>query len=151
MSTKYKYDLYLAGAMHGRLGKDVLNERANAKALCKKLGLTYYDPAEDEMIRPNIVIDKKPNLKRMKHYVRKDDFNLDHCHYLVVLTGDISSSGTAWEMGRMFYRNKRPIIIIAPRMYDKEFVNFTTIKVSKISATQKQALQWVKRRIKCPS
>jgi len=143
-----KYDCYLAGAMHKRLGRDVLAERENAKVICKQLGLKYYDPAEDELIKPHLVIDAKPDMRRMKWYVAKDFKNLDKCKSVVVLTGDSSSSGTAWEMARMYFKHKRPIILVAPRMYDRQLTNFTTILATKICATQKQALAYLKRRLK---
>jgi nucleoside 2-deoxyribosyltransferase len=146
--SRLTYDVYLAGAMHKRLGRDVLAERENAKTICKQLGLRYYDPAEDELIKPHEIIDAKPTIKRMKWYVKKDFKNIDRCRTVVVLTGDHSSSGTMWEMARMYFIHKRPIILVAPRMYDRQFVNFTTILATKICATQKQALVYLKRRLK---
>jgi nucleoside 2-deoxyribosyltransferase len=146
--TNLKYDCYLAGAMHKRPGRDVLTERENAKTICKQLGLKYYDPAEDELIKPHLVIDAKPNIKRMKWYVSKDFKHLDSCRSIVVLTGDSSSSGTAWEMARMYFKHKRPIILIAPRMVDRQLTNFTTVLATKICATQKQAFIYLKRRLK---
>lgn len=145
---KLTFDVYLAGAMHGRLGKDVLQERENARNICKELGLKPYDPSEDEFVKAHQIIDVKPNLKCMKQFVEKDFKNLDRCKAIVVLTGDKSSAGTAWEMARMHYKHKRPIILVAPRMYDKMMVNFTTILATKICATQLQALKWLKRRLR---
>ena len=146
--NKLTYDVYLAGAMHKRLGRDVLTERENAKTICKQLGLRYYDPAEDELIKPHLVIDAKPNIKRMKWYVQKDFKNLDRCKAIVVLTGDSSSSGTAWEMARMYFKHRRPIILVAPRMFDHQLTNFTTILATKICATQLAAFRHLKRRLK---
>lgn len=145
---KLIYDAYLAGAMHGRLGRDVLTERENARNICKQLGLKPYDPSEDEFVKPHQIIDVKPNTKRMKRFVKKDFHNLDRCKAIVVLTGDRSSAGTAWEMARMHYKHRRPIVLVAPRMYDRCLVNFTTILATKICATQLQALRWLKRRLK---
>lgn len=143
-----KFDAYLAGSMHGRLGRDVLNEREQARAICKELGLKPYDPAEDEVIQPSQIIDAKPNPRRMRWYVKKDFKNLDKCKSIVMLTGDKSSSGSAWEMARMFFKWKRPIILVAPKMYDRRLVNFTTILATKICATQLQALKYVRRIVK---
>jgi hypothetical protein len=140
-----KYDCYLAGAMHKRLGRDVLTERENAKTICKQLGLRYYDPAEDELIKPHLVIDAKPNMRLMRWYVTKDFKHLDQCKAIVVLTGDSSSSGTAWEMARMYFKHKRPIILVAPRMADKLLTNFTTVLATKVCATQLSALKYLKR------
>jgi len=142
-----KYDCYLAGAMHKRLGRDVLAERENAKTICRQLGLKYYDPAEDELIKPHLVIDAKPDIRRMKWYVAKDFKNLDMCKAIVVLTGDSSSSGTAWEAARMYFVWKRPIVLVAPRMYDRQLTNFSTVLATKVCATQAQALRWVKRNV----
>ena len=142
------FDVYLAGAMHGRLGRDVLTERENARNICKDLGLKAYDPSEDENVRPHIVIDSKPDIRRMKWFVKKDFKNLDKCKAIVVLTGDRASAGTAWEMARMYFRHRRPIVLVAPRMYDRTLVNFSTILATKICATQLSALRWLKRRLK---
>jgi hypothetical protein len=141
-----KFDLYLAGAMHGRLGKEVLAERSAAKLVCRLQGITYYDPSEDESISPNKIIDLKPDIRKMKWFVTKDEYYVDRCRFLLVLTGDRSSSGTSWEMGRMFYRCKRPIVIVAPKMYRRLLTNFTTVKASKICDTVEEAVRWIKRR-----
>lgn len=145
---KFIYDCYLAGGMHGRLGRDVLTERENARNICKQLGLKPYDPAQDELIKPHLVIDAKPNIRVMKWYVKKDFKNLDKCKTIVVLTGDKSSAGTAWEMARMYFKWRRPIILVAPRMYDKQLVNFSTVLATKICATQLGAFRYLKRRLK---
>lgn len=146
---KLIYDVYLAGAMHCRLGKDVLAERASAKLICGQLGLTYYDPSEDESIDPLGTIDAKPNIKRMRRYVAKDFRNLDKCKSIVVLTGDKASAGSLWEMARMYFKHGRPLVLVAPRMYDHQLTNFTTVLATKICATQEQALRYIKRRIAC--
>lgn len=145
---KLRYDCYLAGAMHKRLGRDVLAERENAKVICRQLGLTYYDPAQDELIKPHLVIDAKPNIKIMRWYVQKDFKNLDKCRAIVVLTGDASSSGTAWEMARMYFKLKRPLILVAPRMFDRQLTNFTTVLATKICATQLSAFRYLKGRLR---
>jgi nucleoside 2-deoxyribosyltransferase len=148
MRKRLAYDTYLAGGMHGRLGRDVLNEREAARTICKELGLKPYDPALDEVIQPSQIIDAKPNLRRMRWFVDKDFKHLDRCASITVLTGDKSSSGTAWEMARMFFKWRRPIVLIAPKMYDKRLVNFTTILATKICATQLQALKWLAKHLK---
>lgn len=141
--TKLTYDVYIAGAMHGRTVGEVLDERASAKALCEVYGLTYYDPAADEgldQLSRSHVIDLTPDLERMEFYVQKDDSHVDLCRMMLVLTGDISTSGTAWEMGRMHYRNRRSIVIVAPKMFKRKLVNFTTVKADWIRPTQEEAI-----------
>lgn len=145
---KLAYDVYLAGAMHGRLGRDVLTERENARSICRQLGLRYYCPAEDEAVKPHAIIDKKPSLKRMKWYVKKDFKHLDQCRTILILTGDSSSAGTMWEATRMYFKWRRPIVLVAPRMFDRQLVNFTTVLATKICATQLSALRYIKGRLK---
>ena len=145
--TKPIFDVYLAGAMHKRLGRDVLAERENAKTICRQLNIKYYDPAEDELIKPHLVIDAKPDIRRMRWYVTKDFRNLDKCKTIVVLTGDNASSGSLWEAARMYFKWKRPIVLVAPRMYDKQLTNFSTVLATKICATQLQAFKWIRRNV----
>src|SRR4029077_2996417 len=118
--------------MHNRLGRDVLAEREGARSICKDLRLECYDPAADEVIHASRIIDASPNMRRMRHFVKKDFRHLDQCKAIVVLTGDKSSSGTAWEMARMYFKWRRPIVLVAPRMYDKRLANFTTVLATKI-------------------
>lgn len=148
MKPKLLYDAYVAGAMHGRLGKDVLAERETARNIGKQLGLKLYDPAEDELVKPHVIIDSKPNMKLMKWFVKKDFYNLDRCRAVVVLTGDRSSSGTAWEVARMYFKWGRPIILVAPKMYDKQLINFSSVLATKICATQLQAFKWLAKSLK---
>lgn len=146
------YDIYIGGAMHGRMGRAVLAERQAAHKWCEYYHLSYYDPAQDEDIHPDKIIDSRPNITCMQWYVDKDDAKLDQCRYLLVLTGDISSAGTGWEMGRMYYRNQCPIILVAPRMKSKELTNFTTIKATYITRTVDMAVKYIFddiRRVKC--
>jgi nucleoside 2-deoxyribosyltransferase len=147
----FKYDVYIAGAMHGRSVGEVLAERSRAKYFCKLNGLVYYDPSEDEHLdglSPDTTIDSKPNIQRMQWYVEKDERAIDKCAMLLVLTGDKSSSGTAWEMGRMHFLNKRPVVVIAPKMVAGKLTNFTTIKATKIFSTQEAAIKWIANEIK---
>jgi hypothetical protein len=142
--TKLKYDVYIAGSMHGRKVQDVLLERTLAKNFCKLYGLTYYCPASDEGLdkkQRDDIIDLVPNLNTMESYVKKDDDNLDKCRVLLVLTGDKSSSGTAWEMARMHYKNKRQIVLVANKMWYGKLVNFTTIKANYIRPTIESAIK----------
>lgn len=146
--SKMKWDVYLAGAMHGRLGIDVLREREIAARICRDIGLTYYDPAADEDVDPQEIIDAKPDLKQMAWYVRKDDRHIDQCRTLLLLTGDTASSGSLWECGRMIYRNHRPIVVVAPKMAAGQLANFTTIKATFLCSTYAEGLTWIRARIK---
>lgn len=141
-----RYDVYLAGAMHGRPVGEVLAERSRAKFFCDYYGVTYYDPAEDEGLQflpLSHIIDVKPDMERMEHYVKKDELNLSRCRALLVLTGDRASSGTLWEMGMAFWHLKIPIVAVAPKMSRGKLVNFTTVKADFIFATQEAAVEVV--------
>jgi len=141
-------DVYISLSMHGRIGKEVLDQAEYAKELLKKAGLTFYSPPDDENVNPHKIIDRRPSRKMMRGFVAKDDAAVDRCRVLLNLTGDKSSSGVAWEMGRMFYRNHRPIIVVAPRMYEGHLVNFTTIKAAKICVTTAQAIRYIRKELR---
>lgn len=139
---KLKFDLYLSLSMHGRLGRDVINQSEEAKKFCKMYGVTFYSPCDDEIIDPRKVIDTVPNRRRMRHFVQKDDSHIDVCRALLLLTGDKSSSGTLWESGRMHYMHRRHVILVAPKMYHGQLANFSTIKARKILPDIESAVKW---------
>ena len=141
-----KFGVYIAGSMHGRLGREIIEERDKAKLVCRLNNLTYYDPAEHERVMANKISNLKPDLPLMRRYVSKDDAALDRSKVLLVLTGDKSSAGTGWEMARMHYRNGRPIVLVAPKMYHRLLTNFTTVKAAKVCETVEQAIEWIKGR-----
>lgn len=141
-TRKVKFDLYLSFSMHGRLGRDVIEQADEAKKLCKIYGVTYYCPCDDEIIDPNKIIDTVPNMRRMQWFVTKDDTKIDVCRNLLLLTGDKSSSGTLWESGRMRYLNRRHIMLVAPKMYRKQLANFSTVKAKKIFDDVESAIRW---------
>ena len=141
-----KFDLYLSLGMHGRLGRDVIEQMEEAKKFCKMYNVTYYSPCDDEIIDPRHIIDAKPNRRRMRWFVQKDDANVDLCRNLLILTGDKSSSGTLWEAGRMHYFQRRHVLLVAPKMYHKQLANFSTIKARKIFADVESAIKWYSRK-----
>jgi nucleoside 2-deoxyribosyltransferase len=142
---KLLFDLYLSLGMHGRLGRDVIEQMEEAKKFCKMYNVSYYSPCDDELIDPDKIIDAKPNRRRMRHFVRKDDANIDLSGSLLLLTGDKSSSGTLWESGRMRYLNRRHVLLVAPKMYRSQLANFSTIKAIKIFGDVESAVKWVAR------
>lgn len=139
---RIQYDLYLSLSMHGRLGRDVIEQSEEAKKLCKMYGVTFYSPCDDEIINPRRIIDTVPNRRRMRHFVVKDDTKIDVCRNLLLLTGDKSSSGTLWESGRMRYLNRRHILLVAPKMYHGQLANFSTIKAHRIFPDTESAIKW---------
>jgi nucleoside 2-deoxyribosyltransferase len=145
MKKKLRFDVYLSLGMHGRLGRDVIEQIEEAKKLCKMYDVTYYAPTDDEVVNPNAIIDSKPNMRRMRWFVAKDDGYIDVCRGILVLTGDRSSSGTLWEAGRMYYRHRRPVFLVAPRMYHRQLANFSTVKAAKVFNDMEQAIRWISR------
>lgn len=138
-----KYDVYLSLGMHHRTVGEVLAQVNAAKRLCDFYDLTYYAPTDDEGLEGlplDHIIDGKPEIERMEWYVEKDDAKVDVSRSLLVLTGDVASSGTIWEQGRAFYYAHIPIFLVAPKMSRLELVNFTTIKADFICATQEEAI-----------
>jgi nucleoside 2-deoxyribosyltransferase len=140
---KLQFDLYLSLGMHGRLGRDVIEQVEEAKKYCKMYDVSYYSPCDDEIIKPNEIIDARPNLRRMRWFVEKDDGHVDVCRALLILTGDKSSSGTLWEAARMYYKNHRPVFLVAPKMYHHLLANFSTIKAHKIFSNTESAIKWL--------
>jgi nucleoside 2-deoxyribosyltransferase len=129
--------------MHGRLGRDVIEQVEEAKKFCKMYGASYYSPCDDEKIEPNKIIDDRPNLRRMRWFVEKDDSHVDRCWTLLILTGDKNSSGTLWEAGRMYYHNRRPVFLVAPKMYHGLLANFSTVKAARIFTDSESAIKWL--------
>ncbi len=144
---KKRFDIYIAGAMGGRTVGAVLSERKEAAMYCREFGLTFYDPAADENLDrcdPGALISTTYTLALMEKYVKKDDKNLDLCRYLVNLTGDSRSDGSSWEMGRAYYRNHTPIILVAPLRAEGQLMQFSNLKAMYIARTIKEAIRQVK-------
>jgi len=129
--------------MHTRPVGEVVAEREKARDYCDLYEVTYYDPSLDEgleRLAPEALIDAKPNIELMQHYIRKDEENLEKCRAILVLTGDRSSSGVGWELAKAYYDLNIPIFLVAPKMAKGELVNFTTIKADFICETQEEAV-----------
>jgi nucleoside 2-deoxyribosyltransferase len=148
MKRKLRFDTYLSLGMHGRLGREVIEQVEEAKKFCKMYNVTYYSPCDDEIIKPNVIIDSKPNMRRMRWFVDKDDRYIDICRSILILTGDKNSSGTIWEAGRMYYKNNRPVFLVAPKMYHRLLANFSTVKASKIFRDAESAVKWLSKNLK---
>jgi nucleoside 2-deoxyribosyltransferase len=142
---RLKFDCYLSLGMHSRLGREVIEQTEEAKKFCKIYGVTYYSPCDDEIIKPNAIIDAKPSMRRMRWFVDKDDAKIDVCRCVLILTGDKSSSGTLWEAGRMYYKHHRPVFLVAPRMYHKQLANFSTVKAARIFNDMESAIRWISK------
>lgn len=139
--------VYLSGKMGGLIVRDVLAMRAKAVELCKKLGLSWYDPAASEGLEaldPDGKIDLSIDYNTMVEYVRKDDGNLDSCTVVLVLTGDTCSDGTWWEMARAYYMLSIPIVLVAPKRATGELMGFSNVKTPYIFETLEGALVFIR-------
>lgn len=136
--------VYLAGKMAGRPGNEVLKERSVAKRLMDYYELGYYDPAANEDIRADgTPVDLSMPFDVMRNFVLKDEFAIDNCDALLVLTGDTPSDGTLWECGRAYYHRRIPVILVAPKRASGEMMGFSNIKASAIFATKQEAIHYI--------
>lgn len=142
-----QFDIYLAGAMGGRTVHDVWNERCIARICCEKLGLTYYDPAEDEGVYKwpkNQIISTEYSRAKMQKFVSKDLTNVSECRAVLNLTGDRLSDGTAWEMAYAAFYRHIPVYVVSPRRKSGELMGFTNILADKLFKDTYSALKYIK-------
>lgn len=133
---------YLAGKMGGRLGKDVLDERLRARQACTENGVEFIDPAENEDIQPDKVVDLRMDEKTMRGFVSKDEYAIRHCDGLLILTGDTPSEGTGLEYGLALSLHM-PVIVVSPKRVAGELMGFWNIKASAIFATVEEAAKFI--------
>lgn len=135
--------VYLAGSMSGRLGSEVLEERRVATQLLEDAGLEVSDPAANEGVDKDKAIDCKLSYLTMKSFVAKDEYAIRCSQVLLVLTGDKSSEGTAWEMGLAHFKLKIPVVLVAPKRVAGELMGFSNIKADAIFATVEEAVEFI--------
>lgn len=119
--------VYLAGKMGGRMGRDVLDERKRAVDACIQAGITPVDPARNENIDPDKLVDLRMDYVTMKNFVAKDEHAISHCDGLLVLTGDTPSEGTGLEFGLMISLH-RPVVLVSPKRCAGDLMGFWNIK-----------------------
>jgi len=135
--------VYLAGKMQGRSGLEVIEERARASNACRVYGVEYFDPAENEDVPTDgSLIDLKTDFVTMKNYVAKDFAAVTTCDVLLVLTGDIPSDGTLWEMGWAHSRNI-PVVLVAPKRCSGELMSFSSILADAMFPTVEEAVKFI--------
>lgn len=135
--------VYLAGKMGGRMGHDVLAERARAVAACKANYIEPIDPARNENIDPDKPVDLRMDYLTMKAFVAKDEFAIRNVDVLLVLTGDTPSEGTGWEMGLAHFELRIPIVMVSPKRAAGQLMGFSNIKVDAIFATVEEATEFI--------
>lgn len=135
--------VYLAGAMGGRMGRDVLAERARAHEACREAGLHFIDPADGENINPDQIVDLQMDYVTMKNFVAKDEFAISRCDALLVLTGDTPSEGTGLEFGLAVHALHIPVVLVAPKRCAGMLMGFWNIKSDAIFPTVGEAAQFI--------
>jgi hypothetical protein len=118
-----------------------------ARRICDRLGLGYFDPAEREGLYDmptDKLIDMGVDRRTMEDFVYEDEKGLDGCTCILVLTGDTPSDGAWWEMGKAYFQLKIPVVMVAPKRDREEIMGFSNIKVPHIFSTIEGALTFIR-------
>lgn len=145
------YDLYLAGSMTGRKVRDVLFERAEAKALLTAYDLTWYDPADNEGLEskdPDSVISNAFDLPKMQEFVKKDLNAVANSRSVLNINGDMASEGALWEMAFATYHRFIPVLIVAPQRVAQAKMTFTNVLVTGMYENLNDAVFALKEKLK---
>lgn len=134
--------IYLAGKMGGRMGGPVLDERAEAVRLCNQFGLTPIDPAQGEKIQRDKIVDLSMDYCTMQSFVAKDEYAIQHCHALLILTGDTPSEGTGLEFG-LALKLGIPVVVVSPKRVSGQLMGFWNIKASAVVGTIAEAVTYL--------
>lgn len=139
--------VYLSGKMGGLVVGEIVDKRLEARRICTKLGLEYFDPAEREglyeMPREKL-IDMTVSRNTMEDFVNADEKGLEICSVILVLTGDTPSDGAWWEIAKAHYKMGIPVVMVAPRRDREEIMGFSNIKIPYIFSTIEGALVFIK-------
>lgn len=144
-------DVYLAGSMTGRKVREVLLERAEAKAILSSYGLTWYDPAGDEgleKLNPESIISNAFDLDRMTYFVKKDLAAVAECRSVLNITGDMPSEGSTWEMAYAVFYRQIPVILVAPQRVQRAKMSFTNVLVDGLYNTLGEAVEVLSKKLK---
>ena len=134
--------VYLAGKMGGRLGADVLAERGKAIRACKKAGVGYIDPAENENISPDAVVDLAMSFEQMRRFVSKDEYAIRQCDVILVLTADTPSEGTGIEIGLALALHM-PVVLVSPKRVAGTLMGFWSCKADAMFNTVEEAVKYI--------
>jgi nucleoside 2-deoxyribosyltransferase len=137
--------IYLSGALAGRVVKEVKKERSSAIKLLSKAGIEVIDPAVFEKQDQARKFSMNISLDFIRKLVSMEKFAIDHCDALVILTGDIISSGTWLEFGYAKYHCKIPVILISKKHYRKTFVSWSNVEADIVVENVPQAVKALKK------
>lgn len=142
MRAPRPFRVYLAGKMGGRPGREVLEERRRAIQACEDVGLDYIDPAANENVNEDELIDLRLDYVTMKNFVAKDEYAIRSSNAILVLTGDIPSEGTGLEFG-LALELGLPVVLVAPKRLAGELMGFWNIKATAMFATVEEAAEFI--------
>lgn len=100
---------YVAHAMTGRSGNELLAESAEVKKVLERHGIEPLDP----VITENVKKTHKPlhnNGETLKRYWARDKKMIREAHVLLDITGPAKSEGVAHEIGLARYGLWKPVI-----------------------------------------
>lgn len=106
--------VYIAHAMTGRPGTEVVKESEEALKILGQFGITVLDPVTAEKVKPT----KKEintDYNTLDGYWRRDKEMIREAHVLIDITPERKSEGVAHEIGYARYHLWKPVI----RVYQK--------------------------------
>lgn len=106
--------VYVAHAMTGRPGTEIVKESENALAILRQFGIQVLDPVTAEKVKPSA---KKINTDyaTLDGYWKRDKEMIREAHVLLDLTPDRKSEGVAHEIGYARYHLWKPVVRVYPK------------------------------------
>lgn len=108
--------VYVAHAMTGRTGDELLAESLYVKHLCSIFGdIAILDPVEVEQVMPGVQELHNPETA-LREYWTRDKAMIRKAHVLIDITGPRKSEGVAHEIGYARFFLWKPVIRVYPRL-----------------------------------
>lgn len=107
--------VYLAHAMTGRTGDELLAESKKAAEIAAKYGVELLDP----VVAENVHKSKKPLRNKqaaLNEYWRRDKEMIRQAHVLLDYTGPAKSEGVAHEIGYARFALWKPVVRLWPNL-----------------------------------
>jgi len=105
--------VYIAHAMTGRPGNDVVKESYQAKIILGNYNIQVLDPVTVESVKSNNVKISVSN-ELLQNYWRRDKKMIRESHVLLDLTPERKSEGVSHEIGYARYFLWKPVIRVYP-------------------------------------
>lgn len=105
--------LYIAHAMSGRTGRELLAESRKIRRLCKMFNCEPIDPVIEEGVRKDDPCVGAPS-EKLVYLWERDKELIRRSHVLLDLTGSYKSEGVAHEIGYARYYMWKPVVRVYP-------------------------------------